>query len=122
MDHRIHQITQHQLLHVNKATKQNKQLNNSFKNILKQQQDLKISKHAAERLNNRNITISQTDWQVINEKIDEAKEKGITNSLVVLDDAALLVSAENKTVVTAMNLEESHNRIFTNINGTIVLR
>jgi len=120
LDHRIHQISGQHILNLNKI-KQNKPINKDFKTLLQEQQDLKISKHASERLNERNITIDKTQWQTINEKVKEAKQKGVTDSLVVLNDAALVVSAKNNTVVTAMNVNEAKNRIFTNINGTILL-
>src|SRR5699024_3607352 len=119
LDHRIHQVSSQQILNLNKI-KQNKPINKDFKTLL-EEQELKISKHASERLKERNITIDKTQWQTINEKLKEAKQKGVTDSLVVLSDAALVVSAKNNTVVTAMNVNEARNRIFTNINGTILL-
>lgn len=122
MDHRIHQVPQHHALQIPiQKTKNNDKSTTSFKDVLTEQQGLKISKHATERLSERNIQINDKQWQVIGEKMVEAKQKGITDSLVVIDKAALLVSAKNNTVVTAMNREEATNRIFTNINGTILI-
>ena len=51
----------------------------------------------------------------------EAKKLGVKESLVLLDDAALIVSAKNQTVITAMDRKEAMSQIFTNINGTIVM-
>lgn len=82
---------------------------------------LKISKHAAERMNQRNITITPDQWSKIDQKLSEAKSMGITDSLVLTDQAAMVVSASNKTVITVMNREEASKQIFSNINGTIVL-
>lgn len=121
LDHRIHQVSRQQLLQLNPKNQQTKQINKDFKAILDSEKKLKISKHASERLHERNINISEVTWQKLNQKINEAKQKGITDSLVLMNDAALLVSAENSTVVTAMNLSEIQDRIFTNINGTIVM-
>jgi flagellar operon protein len=122
MDHRIHQVARQHALSF--PTVQKPKANNTsldFKSLLKEQQELKISKHANERLQERNIQLNDRQWQLINDKVSEAKEKGITDSLVVMNNAALLVSTKNNTVVTAMNLEEASNRIFTNINGTILI-
>ena len=83
--------------------------------------ELKISKHASERLTERNIHISDTEWTHITEKVNEAKMKGIKDSLVLLDQAALIVSAKNSTVITAMDRMEAKDQLFTNIDGTIVL-
>ncbi|MFJ7933145.1 TIGR02530 family flagellar biosynthesis protein [Sporosarcina sp. NPDC096371] len=82
---------------------------------------LKISKHAAERLTERNIHISEAEWAHVTNKVNEAKTKGIKESLVLMDQAALIVSAKNSTVITAMDRTEAKDQLFTNIDGTIVL-
>lgn len=38
-----------------------------------------------------------------------------------MDQAALIVSAKNGTVITAMERDEAKEQLFTNIDGTIVL-
>jgi len=83
--------------------------------------ELKISKHASERLAERNIHISDAEWAHVTEKVNEAKLKGIKESLVLMDQAALIVSAKNSTVITAMDRMEAKDQLFTNIDGTIVL-
>ncbi|MGY0691563.1 TIGR02530 family flagellar biosynthesis protein [Virgibacillus sp. FSP13] len=121
MDHRIHQTQVNKPLFptVNRpVTKQSSSAN--FKDILSDVQ-VKVSKHAKERLNERNITIHENEWQQITNKMAEAKQKGVTDSLVLTKDAALLVSTKNNTVVTAMNRDEATSKIFTNINGTILI-
>lgn len=100
----------------NKAQKQT-----PFKEHLKKAQTLKISKHAEQRLHERNIQISEQKWQEIQQKISEAKQKGVKESLVVLKDSTLVVSAKNHTVITALSDAEAKSRIFTNIDGTILL-
>ncbi|MDY0396370.1 TIGR02530 family flagellar biosynthesis protein [Virgibacillus halophilus] len=104
-----------------KQANKNKAVETSFQEILQQQQDLKLSKHALQRLQEREIQIDQDSWRKISDKVREAKEKGITDSLVITGQAALLVSAKNNTVVTAMGIQEANSRIFTNINGTIIM-
>lgn len=84
-------------------------------------QPLKVSKHATERLTERNITISEAEWAHVTDKVNEAKAKGIRDSLVLMDQAALIVSAKNSTVITAMDRKEAKDQLFTNIDGTIVL-
>ncbi|MBP2077662.1 TIGR02530 family flagellar biosynthesis protein [Oceanobacillus polygoni] len=121
MDHRIHQVPQHALQFPTIKSHESKQSSISFKDILSQEQGLKISKHASQRLTERNIQIDDQQWQMIGEKVREAKKKGITDSLVVMNNAALLVNAKNHTVVTAMDRQEATSRIFTNINGTILM-
>ncbi|MEL4024402.1 TIGR02530 family flagellar biosynthesis protein [Lysinibacillus endophyticus] len=82
---------------------------------------LKISKHANERLLERNITISEQEWQLVTDKVNEARSKGVNQPLVLMDQVALIISAKNSTVITAMERTEAKEQIFTNIDGTIVL-
>jgi len=121
MTHHIHPLQQHYAINTPpvKTIKQKSQLH--FKDILTDVQDLKISKHAKHRLQERNIHIDEKQWKIIGEKVSEAKQKVVTDSLVVMDQSALLVSTKNNTVVTAMNREEATSKIFTNINGTILI-
>ena len=96
----------------------------SFIEHLKQASDvkeLKISKHATERLAERNISISPLEWQHVTEKVFEAHEKGVQQPLVLMEQAALIVSAKNATVITALDRIEAKQQLFTNIDGTIVL-
>ena len=83
--------------------------------------ELKISKHANERLISRNIKITEQEWKVVTDKVIEAHQKGVNQPLVLMDQAALIVSAKNATVITAMERTEAKEQIFTNIDGTIVL-
>ena len=69
----------------------------------------------------RNIDIDSVTWSKIESKIQQAKKMGVTESLVLTDNSALVVSAKNNTVITAMNRQEASAQIFTNINGTILI-
>ncbi|MEI5906178.1 TIGR02530 family flagellar biosynthesis protein [Bacillus spongiae] len=101
------------------------QTDNPFANHLKAALDkptsLTISKHARERIENRAISLSANDWLLIEEKIAQAKEMGINESLVMVKDVAFIISVTNETVITAMNREEAASQIFTNIDGAILL-
>ena len=83
--------------------------------------DIVVSRHAKVRMEQRGISISSQTWEKIGEKVNEAKSKGVQDSLVLLKDAALIVSAKNSTVITALDREEANSQIFTNINGTILI-
>lgn len=80
-----------------------------------------VSKHAQVRMNQRNIEIDAGTWSKIDGKIQQAKKLGITDALVLTEQAALVVSAKNHTVITAMDRKEASTQIFTNINGTILI-
>jgi len=92
-----------------------------LQNALQPNGNLIVSKHANERLQQRGIHIDEAHWKQIGDKVLEARKKGVNESLVLLKEAALIVSAKNNTVITAMDREEARTQIFTNINGTIIL-
>ncbi|MBO8155233.1 MAG: flagellar protein [Bacillaceae bacterium] len=122
MDHRIHQVQNHPLMIPGKQVQRKSKTGPSFQSFLEEAtKSLKVSKHAQKRMNERDIQISQSTWMHIQEKVQEAKSKGVTDSVVILNDAALVVSAKNNTVITAMDRKEAQEQIFTNINGTILL-
>ena len=99
----------------------------SFEQILNQKREssesseLKFSKHAAMRLENRNINLSAEQSQRLENGVQKASEKGIKESLVIIDSLAFIVNIPNKTVVTAMDQKESNDNIFTNIDGAVIM-
>lgn len=123
MDHRIQQVHQGALLPKRTEKLKEKNSHTPFQEVFQKAQGevLKVSKHAQVRLTERNIEISEEKWQEIASQVNEARQKGISDSLVITDEATLLVSTKNNMVVTAMNRQEAKSRIFTNIDGTIVL-
>lgn len=119
MVHRINQLQQHYKVPTVKHPK--KEAKVTFKDVLSNQQGIKVSKHAKERLRERNIHINEQQWKRIEAKVSEAKSKGVKESLVVMNDSTLLVSTKNNTVITALHKDEATSRIFTNIDGTILM-
>ncbi len=105
----------------NKRVTTNTNFADHLQEAIKNDTNLTISKHAKTRIEQRNIEISSEDWKKISEKVTEAKQMGVNESLVLLDHAALIVSAKNQTVITAMDRSETNSQIFTNINGTIII-
>lgn len=97
----------------------------SFQEILadKQAQNsgIKFSKHAAQRLSNRNIELTQTQMERLQEGTSRASQKGIKESLVLVDQLAFIVNIPNNTVVTAMQQGEANENVFTNIDGAVII-
>lgn len=79
---------------------------------------VKFSKHAAKRLELRNISISDEQKARLENAADQAVEKGMTESLVMVDDLAFILNVRNKTIVTAVN--DTASAVFTNIDGAII--
>lgn len=109
----------------NRKSSQAKNSTTSFKDILENQIDKKesfvISNHAAERLKERNIDLSEADMKNINEGINSAEEKGCRESLILYKDTALITSIKNRTIITALDKESSKGNVFTNIDSVIIL-
>lgn len=100
----------------------------SFQDILEKQirsgespHVLKFSKHASMRLDEREIALSQNQSERLEAGVQKASEKGIKESLVIVDSLAFIVNVPNQTVVTAMDQTESMENVFTNIDGAVII-
>ena len=82
--------------------------------------ELKFSKHAAGRLIDRNIELSEAQMERLQEGARNAGQKGIKDSLVIVDELAFIVNVPNQTVVTALDRTEARGNIFTNIDGAVI--
>lgn len=94
-----------------------------FGKILKEKMDepseLKFSKHAETRLQLRNIKLSSEQKGKLKAAVEKAGQKGVKDSLVIMDNLAFVVNVKNKTVVTAANSNELKENVFTNIDGAV---
>lgn len=97
----------------------------SFDEVLKSKQaekeslELKFSKHANERLASRNIGLTKDQLNRLENGAKKACEKGINESLVMVDNLAFIVNIKNNTVITAVNDDE--DKVFTNIDGAVIV-
>lgn len=81
---------------------------------------LRFSKHALQRLERREIEISTDDLQRLDSAVDRARAKGARESLVLLDELALVVSVRNQTVITATDAASRKDNVFTNIDSAVI--
>ena len=100
-----------------KVSKRNETVS-SFQEILNNAEQIKFSKHASERLMSRNIELTQTQQERLKDATVQAQQKGMKESLVLLDNYAFIVNVPDKTVVTAVN--DVKNAVFTHIDGAII--
>lgn len=82
---------------------------------------LKFSNHAIERMQSRGISYSAQDLTRLGEAVQKAAAKGSKDTLVLMDQSALIVSVKNNTVVTVMDKNALKENVFTNIDSTIVM-
>jgi len=92
---------------------------NIFNNRLEENSSVHFSKHASMRLNDRNVSLSSEQIKRVESGIDKASKKGINDSLVLVDDVALVVNVKNKVVITAMS--SGTDSVFTNIDGAVIV-
>lgn len=103
---------------------------NSFASVLNKIKDssdnnnsegaVKFSKHAMNRLSMRNIELTAEQMERLNHGKIEAGEKGIKDSLILVDQLAFIVNVPSSTVVTAMDQTENKTGVFTNIDGAVI--
>ena len=82
---------------------------------------LKVSGHAQTRLQSRNIDMNRDQWERVIGGVEKAAQKGAKESLVLLDEVALVVSVKNRTVITAVEKEKLKENVFTNIDSAVIV-
>ena len=86
----------------------------------KELETVRFSKHANDRISEREMHIDAADLQKIGQAIAKAEEKGSQDSLILLRDMAFIVNVKNRTVVTAMGGSDLRENVFTNIDSAVV--
>lgn len=81
---------------------------------------LKFSKHASGRLSERNIELTDIQKERLSAGMQAAGEKGINETLVMVDQLAFIVNVKNQTVITALAGNEGTANVFTNIDGAVI--
>ncbi len=92
-----------------------------FRSELERQNGVKFSKHAIERLQTRNITLTGEDLGKINEAVNKAAEKGVKETLIIMGNSAFIANVKNKMIITAAVEENLKNNVFTNIDGAVII-
>lgn len=122
----IEQVTDEYLKNGSKTKEAAKLNGRSFADIYESirqtdaEENVKFSKHAANRLTDRNIELSNGQLDRLNSGTRQASRKGINESLVLVDDMAFIVNIKNNTVITAMDKNSSDENVFTNIDGAVI--
>ena len=101
-------------------TKPVKEVANSFESIFQDELNkVKFSSHAQKRLESRNIYLNNADLTKIQNAVEKAEQKGSKDSLVMMNDTAFVVNVPNKTVVTALQVGQDNDNVFTNIDSVV---
>ena len=96
----------------------------SFEDILtgvRRGPDVKLSAHAQQRIQARGLKIGDPELTRLGDAMDMARDKGCRETLMLMDDSALVVSVPNRTVITAMGRNDLQGNIVTNIDSTMIV-
>lgn len=94
----------------------------ALQNKLTEQQGVEFTKHAMQRLSERSIDITEGDTlERLNKGVEIAADKGSSETLVLVDRNAFVVSVKNNKVITTIPQEELQGNIFTNIDSTVIM-
>jgi len=95
----------------------------SFGQVLekKLKEELKFSQHAQQRLQSRNIELGEAEIARLENAVTKAREKGARDSLILMDNLALVVSIKNNTVITAVDEQNLKENVFTNIDSAVIV-
>ena len=116
-----------QYLEQQTSVKKNEKSEISFKDIFAAKaretagEEIRFSKHAKNRLADRNISLSDDQLKRLNDAALKAERKGIKETLVLVDSLAFIVNVPNNTVVTALDSTEAADNVFTNIDGAVII-
>ena len=100
---------------------------NEFNNLLKetiesqQSEGIKLSVHAAKRLQDRNMDVDGAELKKIQSGIDKLASKGGNDSLLITGKGAYIVDVPNRTIVTAIDKDSISENVFTKIDSTVIL-
>jgi flagellar operon protein len=93
-----------------------------FNGQLAEQSEIKFSAHALKRLESRDITLNNNDMALLKDAVNRAEAKGAKESLILMDQMALVVSIKNRTVITAVDNGSLKENVFTNIDSAVIVK
>ena len=96
----------------------------AFEAVLNRELDkcaqLTFSKHAGQRLTERGIGLTAQDLLRLDAAVKKAEEKGVRNTLVLMDRNAFIINVPTGTVITAMGGGDTRENVFTQIDGAVI--
>lgn len=84
-------------------------------------QSVQFSKHAAQRVQQRGIEMTDSLLNNLNQAVKKAQAKGAKDVVVIGESGAFIVNVPNNIVVTTMSGAEMKDNIFTNIDSAVLM-
>ena len=121
----INKLTNVNALKLSHASVQTQKTDESFSTLLKEELDrsegVRFSKHAAQRVAERGIEVSDRLMSDLNQAVEKATAKGARDVVIIGKDGAFIVNVPHNLIVTTMNGNEMKENIFTNIDSAVLL-
>lgn len=81
---------------------------------------INFSRHARQRLEERQLILSQQEMERLEQAVANLTGKGGRLSLVLLEQLAMVVSVANAKVITVVGREQLQQNVFTNIDSAVI--
>ena len=108
-----------------KTSEANKAAGATFKEMFSHElagdKQVNFSKHARERMYSRGIELSDARMAQIADAIDKAEAKGSRETLVLTDEAAMVIAVKNRTVVTVFDRDNLREGVVTQIDSAVII-
>jgi flagellar operon protein len=108
-----------------KTTGQQQEQGSSFSEILAERiranTGINFTKHAIERVTQRNVDIDSAHMERLNEGVRLASQKGLGETLILIDQTAFIVNAKSNTVITTVSGNDLKGNVFSNIDGAVII-
>jgi flagellar operon protein len=115
-------ITSNPIQPADKSAVGSTSFDNLFQQQLEQQTNIKFSAHALKRLESRQISLDNQDMALLKDAVNKVEAKGAKESLILMDQMALVVSIKNRTVITAVDSNNMKENVFTNIDSAVIVK
>jgi len=107
--------------HSSVSTKQGTGFGALLQNAMEEGGKVRFSKHAAARVEQRGIEVTDSLLRDLNQAVGKAREKGAKDVAVIGRQGAFIVNIPNNVVVTTMTSQEMKQNIFTNIDSAVLI-
>jgi flagellar operon protein len=81
--------------------------------------DVKFSNHAQQRLEKRQISLTEDGLARLAQAVDKASQRGGRESMVLMDDMAFIVNVKDRVIVTALDSASRREGVFTQIDSVV---
>ncbi len=94
----------------------------TFSEVLNAQNELSIhfSKHAADRIEDREMCFSTEEIVRLKKALQRAEQKGVRDALILIDDKAVIANVKSRTVITTFKEIQMKENVVTNIDGAVI--